>query len=148
MPQDFLNIPDWFSHQNQGAGIAVADVDDDGEQDLVVLMVDDAAQQNRGLYRLGRKLDGGGNVTAGWTTWREVPDWFSWGNQGADVALADLDGDGRQDLVVFMIDDGPQQNRGLYRVGRKLDAGGTSRAAGRPGSTCPTGSHGRTRARE
>ena len=121
MPDDFLNIPDWFSHQNQGAGIAVADVDNDGEQDLVVFMIDDAPQQNRGLYRVGRKLDAAGDVAGGWTPWFDVPDWFSWENQGAGVAFGAADGQGRRDLVVFMIDNPPQQNRGFYRVGRKLE---------------------------
>ena len=47
MPQDFLPIPDWFSWENQGAGVGVADLA--GGQHRVVLMVDDGPQQNRGL---------------------------------------------------------------------------------------------------
>ncbi len=34
-----------------------------------------------------------------------VPDWFSWENQGAGIAVTDLDGDQRPELIVFMIDD-------------------------------------------
>ena len=52
-----------------------------------------------------------------------VPDWFSWENQGVDVAVADLTGSGRPDVLVLAVDDGPQQNRGVYRMGRDLDAG-------------------------
>jgi hypothetical protein len=120
MPQDFLPIPDWFSWENQGAGVGVADLADG--QHLVVLMVDDGPQQNRGLYRLGHGLTGDG-VTGGWTPWIEVPGWFSWSNQGADIAVADLGGG--MDVVVLMVDDGPQQNRGLYRIGRSLQADAT-----------------------
>ena len=122
MPEGFETVPDWFSDENQGAGIAVADLG--GQQHLVILMVDNPLQQNRGLYRIGRTLDGAGHVTGGWTPWMDVPDWFSWENQGADVAVADLGGDGGRDLVVFMIDNPPQQNRGLYRIGRNLDSNG------------------------
>lgn len=43
MPQAFTAIPDWFSWENQGAGIAVAGIG--GEQHLVVLMVDGAPEQ-------------------------------------------------------------------------------------------------------
>jgi galactose oxidase len=123
MPEGFQTIPDWFSFENQGAGVAITDFGD-GQQHLVVLMVDDPPQQNRGLYRIGHKLDGEGRVTGNWTPWIDVPDWFSSENQGADIAVADLSSSGGRDLVVFMIDNPPQQNRGLYRIGKKLDANG------------------------
>jgi hypothetical protein len=87
MPQDFVPIPDWFSWENQGAGVAIAELM--GGPQLLVLMVDDGLQQNRGVYRLGRRLTGDG-VTGGWSPWVDVPDWFSWSNQGADIATADL----------------------------------------------------------
>src|SRR5437763_915761 len=45
----------------------------------------------------------------------QVPDWFSTDNQCCGVAVADLAGNGTQDLVVFMIDNPPGQNRGLNR---------------------------------
>ena len=118
----WVEVPDWFSWENQGAGIAVADLDLDGQQDLVVLIVDSTPQKNRGLFRVGRKLDALGNVTGGWTPWIEVPDWFSWENQDAAITLGRPDAQGRCDLFVFMIDNGLAANRGVYRIGRKLDA--------------------------
>ncbi len=124
MPGNFLPIPDWFSTENQGGGIAVADLSNNGQQNLIVFAVDAPPGQNRGVFRIGRKLDANGNVTGAWTPWIDVPDWFSWENQGADVAVADLDKDGKQDLVIFMIDNAPAQNQGYYRVGKALDANG------------------------
>jgi hypothetical protein len=123
MPEGFQTIPDRLSFENQGAGVAITDFCD-GQQHLLVLMVDDPPQQNRGLYRIGHKLDGEGRVTGDWTPWIDVPDWFSWDNQGADIAVADLSGNGGRDLVVFMIDNQPQQNRGFYRIGKNLGANG------------------------
>ena len=120
----WMDVPDWFSWENQGAGIAIADVTGSGKPDVVVLMVDNPPGLNRGLYRIGRDVDVTGNVTAGWAPWIDVPDWFSWENQGAGLALADLNGNGRLDLIAFMIDSPPGQNRGLFRVGRDLDAAG------------------------
>ena len=53
-----------------------------------------------------------------------LPDWFSSQNQGADTAVAEFTGSGRPELLVLMVDAGPEQNRGLYRVGRGLDQDG------------------------
>ncbi|QGF23798.1 galactose oxidase-like domain-containing protein [Raineyella fluvialis] len=121
IPTPFLAVPDWFSWENQGLDLDTADLDHDGRPDLVLLTVDHAPQQNRGLYRLGHALDATGAPTGGWTPWLDVPDWFSRQTQGAGVAVGDLTGTGRTDLVVLMVDDGPQQNRGVYRIGRGLD---------------------------
>jgi hypothetical protein len=63
-------------------------------------------------------------VTGDWSPWVDVPDWFSWENQGADVALADLIGNGDHDLVVATVDSPPGLNRGLYRVGLALTPDG------------------------
>jgi hypothetical protein len=119
----WMSIPGWFSWQNEGAGLVVADVDGDGLLDLVVVMVDAPDGPNVGYYRVGRALDATGAVTKGWTDWAPIPDWFSWTNAGADIAVADVDGDGRLDLVVLMVDapDGP--NAGYYRSG-PLGVGG------------------------
>jgi hypothetical protein len=124
MANGYLPIPDWFSTDNEGGGVAVADLDGDGNQDLLVMMVDNPPGQNRGVYRVGRKLDATGSVTGGWTPWIDVPDWFSWENQGAGPAIYDVDKDGHPDLVVFMIDNPPGQNQGFYRLGKGLDITG------------------------
>ncbi len=121
---DWIEVPDWFSSENQGAGIAVGDVDEDGRPDLVVFMIDNPPGQNQGYYRLGKALDANGKVTGGWTAWMPIPDWFPWENQHGAITLTDLDSDGRLELIVLMVDNPPGQNRGVYRVGRKLDANG------------------------
>ena len=55
---------------------------------------------------------------------RRSPTGSPFENQHGGVAVADLDGDGRPELIVFMIDNPAGQNQGYFRVGRKLDAGG------------------------
>src|SRR6266581_954359 len=62
----FLQVPNWFSVENQGGGIAVADLNGDGSLDLVVFMIDSPPGLNRGAYQVGRSLDASGNVTGGW----------------------------------------------------------------------------------
>src|SRR3984893_9552288 len=121
MPRGYTPIPDWFSFENQGAGVAIADLSGTGKSDLVAFMVDAGPGQNRGVYRVGRHLAAAGHPTGCWTPWIDVPDWFSFENQGASIAVADIDRDGKQDLVVFMIDHpGGQANSAFYRVGKAL----------------------------
>jgi hypothetical protein len=45
------------------------------------------------------------------------------------MAVADLGG-GQQHLVALMVDNSAEQNRGLYRIGKVLDANGRSKSAG------------------
>jgi hypothetical protein len=112
-------VPGWFSAANDAAGVAVADVGGNGTLDLIVFMIDAPDGPNQGYYRVGWSLDPiSGVVIGGWSDWRQVPDWFSWFNAGGGITVADVDGDGGLDLVVFMVDapDGP--NAGYYRSGR------------------------------
>jgi hypothetical protein len=130
---------------NQGAGIATADLDGSGQPDLLVLRVDAPAGTNRGLYRVGRNLDAAGTPTGGWSGWLEVPEWESWENQGAGIAVADLNGSGRPDLLVLRVDapDGPTAgSTGLAGIWTSM----ARRPVGGPGGCRSTGSPGRTRA--
>jgi hypothetical protein len=133
----WMQVPDWFSWENQGGGIAVADLDGDGRPEMVVVMVDNPPQQNAGYYRVGWKLDVTGIVTGGWTPWTSVPDWFSWENQGASCAIADLDGDGYPELLVFQVDNPPGQNGGWYTVGWHVDATGRATDGWGPWTAVP-----------
>ena len=120
MAKGYLQVPDWFPWENQGGGVAVADLTGTAQEDLVVIMVDNPPGQNAGFYRIGRNIDATGIANGGWTAWIPVPDWFPSENQGAAVAVADVDKDGKQDLIVFMIDNPPGQNQGYYRVATGL----------------------------
>jgi hypothetical protein len=47
----------------------------------------------------------------------QVPEWTSWENQGANVAIADLDQDGLPELIVLPVDHltpGPPHNGKQY----------------------------------
>jgi hypothetical protein len=122
MPRGYVQIPDWFSVENQGGNVAVADLTGAGTQDIVLIAVDNPPGQNRGVYRVGRAVDEDGTVHGGWTPWVDIPDWFPFENQGVGLAIADVDRDGHLDLVVFMIDSPQGRKQGYYRIGYGLDA--------------------------
>jgi hypothetical protein len=130
-------VPNWFPWENSDAGIAVADINGNGRPDVIVFMIDNPPGQNSGWYRIGWDVDADGAPTGGWSPWMQVPDWFPWENQGGDIAVADLDGDGRPELVVVMVDNPPGQNAGYYRVGWKLDATGAVTGGWSPWTPVP-----------
>src|SRR6476646_8081820 len=100
----FNTIPDWFSWENQGGNAATADLDGNGRADLLIFTIDHPAPgPNRGVYRVAKNLDAAGNPAGGWGPWIDVPNWFSFQNQGCAIAVSDLNGNGRLDLIVFVI---------------------------------------------
>lgn len=113
-------IPGWFGYENQGGGIAVADLNADGRPELIVYHIDNPGGENRGYFRIGWNLDAAGNVTGGWSDVRPIPGWFGSENQGGGVAVADIDGNGRKDLVIYHIDKAVGGNHGYYRIGWNL----------------------------
>lgn len=121
----WLAVPDWDFHLNAGVGLAVVDIDGDGDLDLVVFLVDAPPGKNSAYYRVGRNLAADGTVTGGWGPWLPIPDWFAYENQGGDIAIANISGSGRPDLVVLMVDAPPGKNGAYYRVGRDLAVDGT-----------------------
>jgi hypothetical protein len=112
-----IEIPGWWGDENQGGGIALADLDGSGRPDLVVFHIDNPSGANHGYFRVGRNLSTGGHVTGGWSDPIQVPGWWGDESQAGSIAVADLDGNGISEFVVFHIDHPSGGNHGYYRVG-------------------------------
>lgn len=133
-------IEGWFGSQNQGAGIATARINDNTRPDLIVFHIDNPPGANRGYYRIGWDLNPSGVPAGGWSERKSLPNesWFGAQSAGADIAVADVNGNGRPDLLVFHIDarersrsdydekdfDQVEPNRGYYRIGWDLTRDG------------------------
>jgi hypothetical protein len=111
--KDWVQIPGWFGTRTQGAGIAIVDIDGSGNGDLVIFFVDDSSGSNVGYFRVG-KANAKGNYD--WDAPQAIPKW--WGDQtrGAGLAVVDLTGNGRPDLIAAHADNPPGIDRLFYRI--------------------------------
>ena len=111
---DWKQVPEWFSFENQGAGVAIADLENNGVFDLIVFQIDNAIGQNQAFYKIGKNLRVDGTITGDWGHWFGVPNWFSWENQGSGIAVTQIAG--KHKLFVFTVDNPPNVNAGVYQV--------------------------------
>jgi hypothetical protein len=96
------------------AGAAVADLDGDGARDLVVLQFVTSGTETAGSYLVGRDLGPDGTIAGGLAGPVQVPVPPELGPAvDGGIALADLDRDGRPEVVVLMLGNG----QGDYVVG-------------------------------
>jgi hypothetical protein len=117
---DYQSIP-WQGDSDQGGGITATDVNGDGIPDLIVFMIDAPSGENGGYYRVGY-MDTAG--TANWTDSFKIPSWFGEYSDGGGITAADINGNGKPDLVVMNIDDPGGENGGYYRIGWDMDKEG------------------------
>ena len=123
---EWVEVPDWFSWENQGGGIAV--VESGRGRDLVVFPVDNPPGQNQAFYRVAANIVVMGNPATGWSPWRGVPNWFSWENQGAGITSSAMGG---PPALMGLIADAPPGRTPGSTAPRRWTRIRQSRAAGR-----------------
>jgi subtilisin family serine protease len=120
---EVTRIPGHWGDVADHGGITNADINGNGIPDLVVLHVDDPAGENIGWYKIGWDFELG-TLNGVWTEVRNIPGHWGHSGDGADIAAADLNNNGRLDLVAFSIDDPAGPNFGWYKIGWDLDQNG------------------------
>ncbi|MFX0199757.1 MAG: hypothetical protein ACFFCW_26850 [Candidatus Hodarchaeota archaeon] len=107
--------------EGSGAGVALADIDQNGDLDMVLMAYDSRPDWNEFRYRIGWNIDNTG-ATTNWSPIRTV-DGVGTLAQGADLVITDIDLDGNLDMV-FMAYDNPLWNNFRYKIGWRLQNNG------------------------
>jgi hypothetical protein len=109
---------------NAGGGTAMADINGNGRPDLVLMGVDNPSGSNSFWYTVGWDLKDDGTASS----WSPVIKKSGLGdlNAGGGAAIADINGNGRADLVLMAIDNPSGSNSFWYTVGWDLKDDGTA----------------------
>jgi hypothetical protein len=115
---DFIEVPTGL-WETQGAGIALTNLDEDPRPEMILAAYDNPAGANSFVYWVGWNLDGNGKARRWDSAGRRVAGLGSEG-QGAGIAVANLDGDSRPEVVFMAYENLSGENRFRYRVCRNM----------------------------
>ena len=101
------------------AGAAAADIDGDGHDDVVISGVDDRDGSFFYAVSYNMELDGGSDEFTGML---EVPVGFPEESAGSGVALADINKNGKMDIVCMAVESRSGADRFVYTIGYDLDS--------------------------
>lgn len=118
----FVQVPG-VGWEGQGADLVVVQLDSDPRPDMILMAYDAPDRDNSFRYRVGLNLNASGVASTWLGGFVQVPG-VGWEGQGAGAAVADLDGNGRPELILMAYDNPSQANNFRYRVGWNLDAQG------------------------
>ena len=110
--------------ENSGGGAAIVDINGNGKPDLLLMGIDNPAGANSFQYKIGWDLGASGSVTS----WSGVFTVTGLGseNAGGGAAIADINGNGRPDLLLMGIDNLEGADSFQYKIGWDLDASGSA----------------------
>lgn len=110
--------------EGQGADAVLLQLDGDSRPDLILMAYDNPARDNSFRYKVGMNVDANGE-TGSWSGFIQVPG-VGWEGQGAGAATADLDGNGRPELIFMAYDNPARDNNFRYTIGWNLNSAGVA----------------------
>jgi hypothetical protein len=123
----------------QGAGIAFANLDSDPRPEIILMAYENSQLANIFKYTIGWNVNTSG-VASSWTSAIPVPSVgvFPKEAQGADLAIYDINGDGKNDMVLMSYDNPAGTNFFRYQIGWDFMYTGTVKPTGDSMAIDPT----------
>ncbi len=112
-----MNVsPVEFTKHSDGGGVAVADLDGSGEPDVLCMAVDSKSGNDQFVYAIGYNMDEDGTIAnSSWTSLIYGPS-VGGSTEGAGATIADLDGNGKQEIIFMYINDPKGANKFYYQI--------------------------------
>ena len=124
---DIVQVPG-VGWEGQGAGVALHNLGGSARPEMILMAYDNPQGANTFRYRVGRDVDANG-VAGSWSGSIQVPG-VGWEGAGADLAIVNLDGNPRPEMILMAYDDPSSGNTFRYRVGANLDSNGAAASWG------------------
>ncbi|MFC2000580.1 RICIN domain-containing protein, partial [Chloroflexota bacterium] len=102
-----------------GGGTAIADINGNGKPDLLLMGADDPGGGNSFWYYIGWDLKDDGNPTS-WSPMMSQGG-LGYHNAGGGAAIADINGDGKLDMLLTGVDNPKKSNSFWYYVGWDIE---------------------------
>ena len=110
--------------EGQGAGMAITNLDVNTKPDMILMAYDAPAGDNSFRYKIGWNLNTSG-VTTSWSPTIQVPG-VGWEGQGAGVAIVNLAGSARPEMILMAYDNPAGANSFRYKIGWDLKTSGVA----------------------
>lgn len=91
-----------LGHINQGAGVAIGDIDKNGRPDMILMGIDNPKGKNNFWYKVLYDIDENGYYSKESSILSISAE--GWKNSGGDIALCDLNNNGILDMVLLCTD--------------------------------------------
>ena len=91
-----------LGHINQGAGVAIGDIDKNGRPDMILMGIDNPKGKNNFWYKVLYDIDENGYYSKESSILSISTE--GWENSGGDIALCDLNNNGILDMVLLCTD--------------------------------------------
>ena len=91
-----------LGHINQGAGVAIGDIDKNGRPDMILMGIDNPKGKNNVWYKVLYDIDENGYYSKESSILSISAE--GWENSGGDIALCDLNNNGILDMVLLCTD--------------------------------------------